>query len=546
MSDLALDVAFIGLITAYICFFRIDKLIWTETDFMEKELTAGKQKNLKLNIVFNAIYQIFVLIVPFITSPYISRVLLPEGIGSYSLALSWVTYFSTVAAFGFLDYGTTVLAKNRSDKQKSSELFWQLLAAKTIFTLLVFAVYVIMVLSGVFASGSYPLNTKLVFLLLGSNILVNAFDASYLFQGFENFGQLCLRNFVVRLLNMILIFVLVRTKNDYIRYIAIMGGSNLLLGLFSFVGIHKMVSFVKPKKLNLLHHIKESFIYFIPMASATFFPIVSKTFIGLFVKDASQSGYYEQADKLITLIITMVNSVDAIMMSRMSYLYANHDERQIQEKTKKSLLFYLLLSIPAFLGLLVINPFFTIGFFGNDYQPSIALVYILAVKVLFAPLTALLGAIYYVPKGKIWRRNIFYIIALAVNILSNFILIGIYKTTGACIASVLTEVILVVLFVSYASRDVSIFRITKESLPKIIDAALFMVIVCMGVSSLLASRISPILTAIVTIAIGGTIYVLFLVFAKEEMVTQYLGFYKEKLASVLRRIKDKSKKSKSS
>lgn len=510
---------------------------------MEKEITAGRQKNLKLNIVFNAIYQIFVLIVPFITSPYISRVLLPEGIGSYSLALSWVTYFSTAAAFGFLDYGTTVLAKNRGDRRKSSELFWQLLVAKTIFTLFIFMVYVTMVFAGVFTSESYPLNTKLVFLLLGSNILVNAFDASFLFQGFENFGQLCLRNFIVRLLNMILIFVLVRTKDDYIRYIAIMGGSNLLLGLFSFIGIHKMVSFVKPKRLELMHHIKEAFTYFIPMASVTFFPIVSKTFIGMFVKDASQSGYYEQADKLITLIITMVNSVDAIMMSRMSYLYAVHDEKQIQEKTKKSLLFYLLLSIPAFLGLLVINPYFTIGFFGDDYQPSVNLVYILAVKVIFAPLTALLGAIYYVPNGKIWKRNIFYIIVLAVNVLSNFILVGIYKTEGACIASVLTEAILVVLFVSFASHDVPIFRTTKESLPKIIDSALFMVIGCMGVSSLLANQVSPIVTAIGTIAIGGLIYALFLVFAREAMVIQYVRFYQEKIASVLRRIRGKSKRS---
>jgi O-antigen/teichoic acid export membrane protein len=83
---------------------------------METELPVRKQKNLKLNIIFNAIYQIFVLIVPFITSPYVSRVLLPQGVGSYSLALSWVTYFSTVAAFGFLDYGTTILAMHRNDK----------------------------------------------------------------------------------------------------------------------------------------------------------------------------------------------------------------------------------------------------------------------------------------------------------------------------------------------------------------------------------------------------------------------------------------------
>ena len=52
----------------------------------------------------------------------------------------------------------------------------------------------------------------------------------------------------------------------------------------------------------------------------------------------------------------MINSVDAIMMSRMSYLFAIGDKKQIKEKTKKSLKFYLLLALPAFFGLLIINP----------------------------------------------------------------------------------------------------------------------------------------------------------------------------------------------
>ena len=506
---------------------------------METELPVRKQKNLKLNIIFNAIYQIFVLIVPFITSPYVSRVLLPQGVGSYSLALSWVTYFSTVAAFGFLDYGTTILAMHRNDKEKSSELFWQLLAAKFIFTLFICTIYVSLVMFDVFSSEAYPLNTKLVFILLGSNILVNAFDASYLFQGFENFGQLCLRNFIVRLLNMILIFVLVRSSDDYIAYIAIMGGSNLLLGLFSFIGIHRMVLFKRPKRLNLLTHITKALIYFIPMASVTFFPIISKTFIGLFVQDASQSGYYEQADKLITLIVTMVNSVDAIMMSRMSYLYAIGDQEQIKEKTKKTLLFYMLLAIPAFFGLLIINPYFTIGFFGDEYQPSVDLVYILCFKVLLAPLTALLGAIYYVPSGKIWRRNIFYIIGLAFNALMNFLLIFFFKTTGAAIASVSTELLLVLLFVIFAYKDVPIFSLTKRSLPKIIDGALIMLIVCYFITTVVASHLTPIFVSVVTIIIGVVIYGLFLLLSREEIVFEYFRFYKEKLASILHKIKGK-------
>ncbi|MDY3907854.1 MAG: oligosaccharide flippase family protein, partial [Candidatus Enterosoma sp.] len=72
------------------------------------------------------------------------------------------------------------------------------------------------------------------------------------------------------------------------------------------------------------------------------------------------------------------------------YLYAIGDKKQIKEKTKKSLKFYLLLALPAFFGLLIINPYFTTGFFGDKYQESVNLVCFLSAKILFAPLTALL------------------------------------------------------------------------------------------------------------------------------------------------------------
>ena len=488
-----------------------------------------KEKNLKLNIIFNGLYQFFVLIVPFITSPYVSRVLLPTGVGSYSVALSWVTYFSTFAAFGFLEYGTMILAKHRNNRKESSQLFYEIIFGKCVFTLIIFALYVILVLSNVFSSPSYPQNSKLVYLLLGFNILVNAFDASFLFQGFEEFGKLCLRNFIVRLLNMILIFVLVRNSNDYISYIAIMGGSNILLGLFSFIGIHKNVDKPKWSNPHLFHHLKEAFIYFIPTASIIFFPIISKTFISLFVRDAIQSGYYEQADKLITLIVTMINSVDAIMMSRMSYLYAIGDKKQIKEKTKKSLKFYLLLALPAFFGVLIINPYFTTGFFGAKYQESVNLVYFLSAKVLFAPLTALLGAIYYIPSGQIGKRNIFYLIGLGLNILLNFLLTYFKGTAGASIASTLTEFVLVIIFVMFAKKNIHLFSLTKETFVRVLDGALLMFISCYFATSFLKNRTSNIIVSILTILMGIVIYIIFLLLSKEETITFYFKLYIRKV-----------------
>lgn len=501
-------------------------------------IKPSKPKSLKLNIIFNFIYQVFVLIVPFITSPYVSRKLLPDGIGSYSFASSLVSYFALVAAFGFLDYGTTMIAKHRENEEEYSKIFWEICFAKLCLALGVFAVYSGLILGNVFNNADYPLNTKIVFLLLGCNIIVNGMDATFLFQGLEDFGPLCLRNFFIRLLNMIMIFVLVRSKNDYIYYIAIMGISNLLIGPCSFIGLNKKIRRPHLGNPHLWKHFSKAFIYFIPTAALTVLPLISKTFIGFMVKDSDASGYYEQADKLITLAVTMINSIDAIMMSRMTYLYSTGNIEEIQAKTKHTLELYFLFAIPAFLGLLLINPYFTVGFFGDEYQASVSLVYILSFKILFMPLTALLGAIYFVPKGYIWRRNIFYIVGLAIGIGLNAILIYFYGIVGACIANVITEALLAITFV-VASKSGIRFSMASDTFIKAFDSGLIMIIIGFLVCKVIGSRFSPMIVSIVVLIPCVIVYFGMLILIKEDMVHFYATVCFDKTKKILRKIRRK-------
>ena len=46
------------------------------------------------NYLFNAGYQLLAIIVPLVTTPYISRVLNADGIGIYSFTFSIVSYFT--------------------------------------------------------------------------------------------------------------------------------------------------------------------------------------------------------------------------------------------------------------------------------------------------------------------------------------------------------------------------------------------------------------------------------------------------------------------
>ena len=76
-----------------------------------------------MNAILNASSFIF----PFITFPYISRVLLPYGVGKVNFATSVVSYFSMFAMLGIPTYGVRICAQVRDDKRELSLccLFWR-------------------------------------------------------------------------------------------------------------------------------------------------------------------------------------------------------------------------------------------------------------------------------------------------------------------------------------------------------------------------------------------------------------------------------------
>ena len=58
------------------------------------------KKSIIKNYIYNAGYQLLLLVVPLVTTPYISRVLGPEGIGVYSYTTSIASYFVIFAVLG--------------------------------------------------------------------------------------------------------------------------------------------------------------------------------------------------------------------------------------------------------------------------------------------------------------------------------------------------------------------------------------------------------------------------------------------------------------
>lgn len=137
------------------------------------------RKSIKRNYLYNMIYQVLVIIVPLITTPYLSRTLGAEKIGIYSYTLSIITYFILFGTLGVAMYGKREVAFVQEDRNERSKIFWEILIMRGctlgISLLIFYGTFCIV--------GQY----KIYYRILILELLAYAIDISWYFQGLEEF-----------------------------------------------------------------------------------------------------------------------------------------------------------------------------------------------------------------------------------------------------------------------------------------------------------------------------------------------------------------------
>jgi O-antigen/teichoic acid export membrane protein len=136
--------------------------------------------SIKKNYLYSVIYQIFNILIPLITAPYISRVLGAEGIGTVSYAHSIALYFGMFGMLGLNNYGNRTIAANRNDKNNISKIFWNIYTLQVITTSIMLIAYII------FVSAFFKENKVIAYLQI-LYLISTVLDINWFFFGMEQF-----------------------------------------------------------------------------------------------------------------------------------------------------------------------------------------------------------------------------------------------------------------------------------------------------------------------------------------------------------------------
>ena len=150
-------------------------------------------KNTNKNFLYNVIYQVFIFIIPLITTPYVSRILGVNNVGIYSYTYSLVYYFMLASMLGINNYGAREIAKASNNKEKLSKTFFSIYFLQLICCSIMIILYIII-------SGVYQYEHKTIMFIQLIYLISCVFDINWFFFGLEKFKITISRNIIIKLL----------------------------------------------------------------------------------------------------------------------------------------------------------------------------------------------------------------------------------------------------------------------------------------------------------------------------------------------------------
>ena len=474
--------------------------------------------NLKKNFAYQIAYQILTIIFPLITSPYLSRVLGPEGLGEYSYTYSIAYYFSLFILLGVNNYGTREIAKVKDNKSERTVVFWSIYYVQFIAGIIIVTLYILTQM--IFRQDSALASIQLLYVL--SAVL----DINWLFFGLERFKVTVTRNCIVKIITVLSIFIFVHDNGDTTAYAVIMALGFLLSQLVLWPFAKSEIVFKKIERATIVANIKPLLVLFVPVIAVSLFKYMDKIMLGA-MYSKSELGLYDNTEKIMSIPTSVITAVGTVMLPRISYLLDKTDsESKIMKYIKLSMSGSLMVASALSFGTAAIADNFSIWFWGEEFASCGNLIKAISITVIFLSWANVIRTQYLIPYGK---NSIFVkatIYGATINIIINILLIKKYGAMGTVIGTVVAEFVVAFYQTIKCRKDLPVWNYFIQCIPYIsAGIVMYITITCVSLFNLASL---PML--ILQMVCGGLVYIclilIYIVGFKKITVKEIIKFVK--------------------
>lgn len=477
--------------------------------------------SVKGNVILYGINTLTAILCPVITFPYAARVLLPEGIGAVNFLNSIVGYIVLLTNLGIPMYAVREVAKYRDDKLSRDKTTLELMLLSMV--LCVIGYMTVWILAEFVPQIHRQAS---LFYILSLSILFNTIGVNWFYQGIEDFKFITIRAIIIRTITTAALFIFVRDSSDILIYGIILVGFTVGNNLINFLHLRKYLNYnlIRLKELNVSRHIKPALQVFVLNLITNLSLHLNSIMLG-FLSGDEEVGYFTAGTKITHIGLTLISSLGIVLLPRCSNLIQNGDMAGFSSVIRKSLKVTLALSLPMIVGLSILAVPVTLIFCGNEYIPSIPVLYLNAPVILLVSLTNIMGMQVLYPMDRVNIVIASVSIGAAVNMILNFLIVPDYGATGAAVATLIADVTVVVTQLIMGRKSYP-FKFTDMFTPKYIFAAIMMGLTVFAWTFV---PVSIVWRLTVGILIGTTVYFGILLIQKDALALEIISMATKKL-----------------
>lgn len=396
--------------------------------------SLNKYPTLLANFSYITMMQVFVLLAPLITYPYLVRVLGTELYGYILSAQMLASYASLIINFGSNEVCAKHISINRNDKSMLSEIVNSVLCVRGFIFITGFAVYFLVVYF-VPAYHSHSTLFLITYLLTLNEVLFPQF----FFQGIERMKYITIISIATKLFFIVLVFILVKDESDYLLVPILYATGYSLGAIISLFIIYNSfgLSFYIPEKDRMKIYVKDSSAVFATDLVCTVKDKVNYLLVGSFVGMQSVV-VYDLGLKFISILTKPMQIISIVMFPRSAN---NHSSKNIKKIIAASFVISLVLVI-------LLNVFMEpLAFFFLHENVDLLPIRLFSLAPIFLSVSSIISSNVFVAWG--YNKYVLYSILITtgvyvITLLSLFLLnnlTSVYSFVVLALVSYLTEFI---------------------------------------------------------------------------------------------------------
>ncbi|OGX05728.1 MAG: hypothetical protein A3G87_06895 [Omnitrophica bacterium RIFCSPLOWO2_12_FULL_50_11] len=308
---------------------------------------SSDRKTIVENFFSLTLFQLIITFIPFLTVPYLIRVIGAEKFGLISFAYAFVLYFALLADYGFNYSALREISISKEDISKVSRIFIAVMTLKLCFLILSLSLIGVLCIWVPKFREDWP-----VYLASSGYLVGYVLFATFLFQGMEKMKYLLFLNLPSAAFTL-LILILVKSEEDFLRVPLLGSAGSILVGLLALATAFRKlgIRWERPRLEQIQHEFKEGWSMFLSNLVSVGHGNIRILAVGLFAGDRI-TGYYTVAERLMNMLQVFPLSLWVqVVYPRLCSIFVENKGRflkMIQGFQKVATLLYLLMSGAGF------------------------------------------------------------------------------------------------------------------------------------------------------------------------------------------------------